>query len=107
MADSFNDYTPGKFFKAEDLEAGPLTFTIASITNENIAKEGDPKETKGVVKFSEDERGVTVNGERRDQLKEIFGVPSKAIGQKVQLVRGKTKFQGKSVPCVHFAPATK
>lgn len=99
MADSFDSFKPSKYFKTTDVEDGPLTFTIASFGKEEI---GESKDKLCVMHVEEDERGVICKTENLELLKEAYGSPSKAVGQKVELFKTTTKFGAKKVACLRI-----
>lgn len=76
----------GGFFKADDLAEGPIDLTIKSIEEEEI---GQAKESKYVIRFDEDPRGVVMGTAFYEVLKGIFDTADldAMIGQPVQLFR--------------------
>jgi hypothetical protein len=88
------------FLKADDLRDGPRTLTIASVTVEELGREDGPKEKKPVMRFREDERGLTLNKSRYESATDLFGSPDtdRWTGKQVQLVLDPTvKFGGRKV----------
>lgn len=95
-----------RFFRKEDL-TGPLPLTIAGVEKIQVGK-GDDAEDKWTVFFEEDQRGVTLNKSRQEQLTEITGstFSEKWIGKRVHLVVDpNVKFGGKKVGGLAFEAA--
>lgn len=62
-----------KYFKADDVRAGPLALTIRNVAEENVARKEEKPEVKPVVYFHEDPRGLMLNKTRYRALSDIFG----------------------------------
>lgn len=95
-----------RFFRKEDL-TGPLVLTIAGVEKIPVGR-GEDAEDKWTLFFEEDQRGVTLNKSRQEQLTEIVGssFSEKWIGKKVSLVVDpNVKFGGKKVGGLAFEAA--
>jgi len=95
------------FFKAEDFKEAPRVFTVASVAPQTIGPEGRQEE-KLVLKVEEDERGITLNKTRYQDLGEIFGSldTDEWIGKKVKLIFDPSiKFGGRKVGGIACQPA--
>lgn len=101
-----NDLMPKRFFNADDI-LSPRVLTIIRVERVNTAAKDKEAEIKAAVYFENEERGVVLNGERRDTLVDLYGRDTDNwLGQSVEIFRGETKFGGKKVGCVSFrAPA--
>lgn len=90
------------YFKAEDFDKKPVTRKIAGVKPEKVGK-GDDEKQKLVVYFEgSDPRGLTLNVTRYNTLVELFGTDDvdEWVGGEIQIAQGKTKFQGKLIPCI-------
>lgn len=98
---TFAEMTPRRFFNADSFKTTPRVFTIKSVAKENVAGEGKPESKKLVVRFDDADEGLVLNNERTQALVDMFGEDTaNCLGKKVKLMQGKTKFGGKTVPCV-------
>jgi len=65
----------GKYYTGDEVaEAGTVTVTIKSVNIETF-KDMDGKEDQKQVLFFTNDRGLTLNATRKQQLKEVFGDP--------------------------------
>ena len=83
------------FLKADDLDDGPMTLTIADIHPEKM-QDGN---SKPCVFFKEDKRALVLNVTNKNSLVTMSKSknPADAIGMRVMLVQVEAEFQGK--PC--------
>lgn len=87
-----------KFFKAEDVKLAARTLTIKSAGMEIIESEnGAKKESKPVLRFVEDERGLVLNKGRNDALVEALGLGDWAGAVVEMFFDPNVKFGGKKV----------
>lgn len=101
MADVTSEFS--QFFKKEDLR-GPRVLTITNSERDEIGR-GDDRETKRVLYFEEDPRGVVLNKSRFTQLVEITGSADSDqwVGKKITLVVDpNVKYAGKKVGGLAF-----
>lgn len=69
---NINDLKTSKFLKKEDVGAGMLV-TIASVSTENVAKEGAEPEMKAVLHFKELEKPMVLNSTNGQIIAKIIG----------------------------------
>jgi len=78
------------FLKADDLrDSGPRTLTVKSHAKEVLkGRDGKPDENKVVLRFVEDDRGVTLNKTRFEACIDIFGTTDADnwVGKQITLV---------------------
>lgn len=86
---------PGKFLKAADFESGPRTLTIAKVSFDKV----NDDESKLVVHFREDERGMVLNKTNFNMIEEITGKDDTDHwpGAVLKVGRVKVDFQGQRV----------
>ena len=97
---SFRNYFPSKYYKAADLEDGPLDLTIENAFPE-VVQEGEPE--KLCVSFVEPETKIlVVNVTRGESISDLAGTEDceRWAGTRVRLQLGYTRFQGKRTPCM-------
>ena len=95
-----SDLFPSKFAKASDFEGGPKTMTIRELVIEEIGQ-GKSAEPKGVLYFSDFEKGLVLNVTNCRTIEDAYGTESDNwSGKSVELFGTETDFQGKRVPCV-------
>lgn len=90
-----NQAFPGKFLKAADFEDGPRTLTIKNVTHDKV----NDDESKLVVHFREDERGMVLNKTNFNMIEEITGEDDTDNwkGAVLSVGRVKVDFQGQRV----------
>ncbi len=94
------DLFPSKYVKASDLEGGPKTVVIRELLVEEIGQ-GKSAEPKGVLNFSDFEKGLVLNVTNCRTIEDAYGTESDNwSGKSVELFSTETDFQGKRVPCV-------
>jgi hypothetical protein len=105
--DSFSEFSTKKYIGSDDVRDGSKVGTIKAFNKVKIEQDGN-QETVSVVTFEEfDDRGVILKSTTLTQLAEMFGTPSKAIGQKVELYLDKNvSFGGKKVGGLRFREPT-
>lgn len=75
-----------------------MIVTIKSISKKEV---GSEKVVKGVLYFSEVERGLVINKTNSRVIAALYGTDTDSwLGQKVALYRSETSYQGKVVPCI-------
>jgi hypothetical protein len=94
-ADSYDEWFPSNFLKADDLDDGPMTLTISDIHPEKM-QDGN---SKPCVFFKEDKRALVLNVTNKNSLVMLSKSksPADAIGLRVMLVQVEAEYQGK--PC--------
>jgi len=94
-AESYDEWFPSNFLKADDLDDGPMTLTIADIHPEKM-QDGN---SKPCVFFKEDKRALVLNVTNKNSLVLLSKSknPRDAIGMLVTLVQVEAEYQGK--PC--------
>jgi hypothetical protein len=94
-AESYDEWFPSNFLKADDLDDGPMTLTIADIHQEKM-QDGN---SKPCVFFKEDKRALVLNVTNKNSLILLSKSknPADAIGLRVMLVQVEAEYQGK--PC--------
>ena len=91
-ADSYDEWFPSNFLKADDLDDGPMTLTIADIHPEKMQ---DGK-SKLCVFFKEDKRALVLNVTNKNALVMLTKSknPADAIGLRIMLVQVEAEYQG-------------
>jgi hypothetical protein len=94
-AESYDEWFPSNFLKADDLDDGPMTLTISDIHPEKM-QDGN---SKPCVFFREDKRALVLNVTNKNSLILLSKSknPRDAIGLRVTLVQVEAEYQGK--PC--------
>jgi hypothetical protein len=94
-AESYDEWFPSNFLKADDLDDGPMTLTISDIRPEKM-QDGN---SKPCVFFKEDKRALVLNVTNKNSLVMLSKSknPRDAIGLRVMLVQVEAEYQGK--PC--------
>jgi hypothetical protein len=94
-AESYDEWFPSNFLKADDLDDGPMTLTISDIHPEKM-QDGN---SKPCVFFKEDKRALVLNVTNKNSLILLSKSknPADAIGMRVMLVQVEAEYQGK--PC--------
>jgi hypothetical protein len=92
-AESYDEWFPSNFLKADDLDEGPMTLTIADIRPEKM-QDGN---AKPCVFFKEDRRALVLNVTNKNSLVLLSKSknPRDAIGLRVMLVQVEAEYQGK------------
>lgn len=96
------------FLKADDVKEAPRTLTIKIVADEEVGPE-DRREKKPVMRFEEDDRGLTMNKTRYEDATTFFGSKDTDvwIGKKITLAYDPNiKFGGKRVGGIVFRQAT-
>ncbi len=95
MSDIMNAF-PSKYLKEADLMGTPHVFTM---TNTSIEKVGD--DTKPVVYFQEEQRGLVLNKTNANAISDLHGRETDNWpGKKIELFPHTTEFQGRMAPCI-------
>jgi hypothetical protein len=101
---NFKDKFPSKYIKVEDLDGHPLVVTVARVTEELV---GPEKDDKNVVYFREITKGLVLNRTNGESISELAN--SEDVddwpGTRLQLYPAKTKYGGKTMPCIRVEPA--
>lgn len=81
---SFDQMSPGRFLKKEDFPK-PTLLTISGWSQENVARDDQPKELKWVVHFHEMDRGVVTGPVQQGEISEATGTTTseETIGKKI------------------------
>ena len=87
----------GSYLKAADLPQ-PRIFTIQTVIMETI---GEEKQSKPVIRFHGEQRGLVCNKVNGLELASWFGDDTQGwIGQPVELFSTTTFFSGRQTPCI-------
>ena len=87
----------GKFLKAADLPQ-PRTFLIKNVTQELM---GEEKESKPVLRFQGEQRGLVLNKCNSFEIAGWYGDDTRSwIGQPVELFPTTTFLSGRQFPCI-------
>jgi hypothetical protein len=90
-----------QFFKADDFVDGPKTLEIASVDGETMTQDDGSKKLKGVVSFADADQKLVLNSVNLETIGEALGDETDNwIGKQITLLRDKTRFGNKTVPCV-------
>jgi hypothetical protein len=102
----YHEAFPGKYLRAEDVTQ-PFVADIRHVGFEDVGQGADTKR-KLVAYFNDHEAGLVLNKTRAEALAAITGSDDYDdwIDTRVRIVRGTTKFGGKTVNCVAIEPAT-
>jgi hypothetical protein len=92
----------GSYLKTEDLGGRRVTVTIESVTVEEV---GEEKKRKPVASLVGKEKRFVINKTNADILIDILGTDEMDdwAGRRIVLYPGKTKFGGRTVPCISVA----
>jgi hypothetical protein len=92
---SYDDFFPSNFFKADDLDDGPMFLTITDIHPEKM-QDGN---SKPCVFFKEEKRALVLNKTNKNMLVLLTKSknPADAIGLRIMLVQVPGEYQGR--PC--------
>jgi len=101
---NFKDKFPSKYLKVEDLNGRPLILTVARVEDELV---GPEKEDRNVVYFREIAKGLVLNRTNGESIADLAGSEDVDDWPKirVQLYPSKTKFGGKTMPCIRVEAA--
>lgn len=69
---------PSRFLKSAEFNGRDVTFTIAEVALEELERDDNSKETKGIVTFRETPKMLLLNRTNSTCLKEMFGVETDA-----------------------------
>lgn len=95
MADTYDDWFPSNYWKAEDLDDGPVIDTITDIAPQKM-QDGT---MKPCVFFKENTKKLVLNVTNKNALQMMTRSknPKDAIGLRIMLVQVEAEYQGK--PC--------
>lgn len=89
---------PSKYFNGENVGIDGVTVTIDRVESEEV---GEAKEVMQVLHFSDNDKMVTLNKTRGNQVFDLCGDNSDNWeGKTIRLVAGTTKYKGKTLKCV-------
>jgi hypothetical protein len=89
-----------KYFRASDLTA-PITLTIANVGQAEFGADGQPKELKPYIEFSDHQQMLVINKTNADILTLLFGDDTDAWHkQRITLSPARTPFKGKVVDTI-------
>ncbi len=95
MSDIMNAF-PSDYLKEADLMGSPRALTMTSVSVEKV---GD--DTKPVVHFQEDTRGLVLNKTNANTISDVYGRETDDwTGKKIELYPHTTEYQGRMVPCI-------
>jgi len=69
---------PSRFLKSAEFNGRDVTYTIAEVALEELERDDNSKETKGIVAFRETSKLLLLNRTNSTCLKEMFGVETDA-----------------------------
>lgn len=94
---NMNDAFPSAWLKAGDLpEDEDLILTVKSVQMEEIGQ-GDDRQSKPVVYFKDDDKGLVLNKTNADVIVQLYGADTDAwIGKKLALFATQVDFRGKA-----------
>ena len=99
MALFASDFDKSKYLRADDVKADKK-FRIKKVTEQQFDREGS-KESKLVVWFSNDERGLVLNKTSNRTLRGAFGDDAELwAGKVIAIFPTTTDFRGKMVPAL-------
>ncbi len=94
----FDELYPSRFLKSEDVEDGPVQFTIASIKPEQLNGE-----RKVVCSFKDSDKQLVVNKTNGRALAKMYGNDTRNwLGKPVTLVATEVDFKGDLVPAIRI-----
>lgn len=86
----------GNYLKAADIPH-PITMTMTTVTQEKMPDES----TKPVVKFANENRGLTLNKINATTIAALYGDDTAGWnGRQIELFSTTTFFNGRQVPCI-------
>jgi hypothetical protein len=93
-----------KYLKAEDLQGKTVRVVIQHVDLEDVGLEEGKKERKLVCYFVGKERQLVLNKTNAESIAEITGCDDTDdwAGAPIALFPDKTKFGGKTVPCIRI-----
>jgi hypothetical protein len=95
-----SDMFPSKYMKGSDLKGGAPTYTITSVSQEEV---GQDREMKFVVYFQGQQKGVVLNKTNAELLEMLFGDESDDwIGEEISLFTMPVTFNGKTTNAIRF-----
>ena len=102
MSDIMNAF-PSDYLKEADLMGSPKILTMISVSVEKV---GD--DTKPIVRFQEETRGLVLNKTNANMISDVYGRETDNWSAKqIELYPHTTEFQGRMVPCIRVRkPAT-
>ena len=92
----------GDYLKAADLDGKKLRLKIKSVTVEMIGSQGEDKEQKPVVYFTDNDRGLVLNKTNASMISEIAGTDETDDWHGLEIVLYSTKvdFAGRRVDAI-------
>jgi hypothetical protein len=100
------DLCPSPHLEALDLGDEIGAAVVVTVTRVEKKEVGSEKVVKGVVYFTEYERGLVLNKTNSRTIASIYGSDTDDwIGQKITIYRSETSFQNKVVPCIRVRDA--
>ena len=103
---SINDLFPSKYLKAADADPA-LTLTIARVTQEKMKNNEGEEETKPVIFFAEETKGMVLNRTNANILTDLFGdIIEHWTGQRVTLCAVEVDAFGKLQKALRFRSDT-
>lgn len=102
--DKISSLVGGNYMKTEDFDPRGKVFTIAGFRTDEIKNSDDPAKECAVMFFEDEEKGFILKKTTIGELVDALEVDSKkaAVGKRIEIYRGKTQYQGKSVPCMRL-----
>lgn len=95
------DLCPSPHLEALDIGDAIGAAVVVTIANVERQTVGAEKVVKGVVLFSEFDRGLVLNKTNSRTIAGLYGSDTDTwVGQQITIYRSETSFQNKTVPCI-------
>lgn len=92
---------PSPHLEALDIGDGIGAALVVTIARVEVREVGAEKVKKGVVYFSEFDRGLVLNKTNSRTIASLYGSNTDDwIGEEITIYRSETSFQNKTVPCI-------
>jgi hypothetical protein len=93
-----NELCPAPHLEAADLNGKDVVLTIEKVGFNNV---GQAQVKKGIVYFSDADRGLVLNRTNTKRIIGIYGNETDSwVGKKITLYPSEADFQGNTVPCI-------
>ncbi len=95
---------PSKYFKAADLQEGPIELLISSVEARDVGGDGKPEDTKPVISFNGQAQSFVLNVTNKETIKAAYGPETTNwTGKRISLYATTTPFSGRMVDCVRVS----
>jgi hypothetical protein len=97
-----NEAFPSKYFKAADLDDGPLTLTISQVDYDELTDPNGRKQKKPVIRFRKVDKRLVCNATNFDNIAEATKQPDSDdwVGHTIELYPSEAQIGSKMVPCI-------